>query len=87
MGAFVTTFGPGEPSAYCGQLVRMLSFAKSCMPWDIQITVSSEVMTTGRQLMAAGVTAMKNLTLMHHCLGTGDFGREGYIVREISGLG
>ena len=55
-GAFVTTFGPGELSAYCGHAG---AYAEFCPVVHI--------------VGYPGVTAMKNHTLMHHSLGTGEF--------------
>ncbi|KAI6866572.1 pyruvate decarboxylase [Hortaea werneckii] len=55
-GAFVTTFGPGELSAYCAHAGAFAEFVPVC-----------------HVVGYPGVTAMKNHTLMHHTLGTGDF--------------
>ncbi|KAK3070663.1 Pyruvate decarboxylase 1 [Teratosphaeriaceae sp. CCFEE 6253] len=56
-GALVTTFGPGELSAYCGHAGAYAEFVPV-------------VHVVGYP----GVEAMRARTLMHHSLGTGEFG-------------
>lgn len=63
----MTTFGPGELSAYCGHAG---AYAES-------VPVVHVVGYPGRP-------AMKSHTLMHHTLGTGEFGMYHEMVRHIS---
>ncbi|KAK5119006.1 hypothetical protein LTR62_000217 [Meristemomyces frigidus] len=66
-GAFVTTYGPGELSAYCGHAGAYAEFVPV-------------VHVVGYP----GVEAMKNHTLMHHTLGTGEFDMYHEMVKHIS---
>nr|OQO17421.1 hypothetical protein B0A51_16119 [Rachicladosporium sp. CCFEE 5018] len=67
VGAFVTTFGPGELSAYCGHAG---AYAE-------HVPVAHIVGYPGRP-------AMENHTLMHHTLGTGEFGMYHEMAKHIS---
>ncbi|KAF2159364.1 hypothetical protein M409DRAFT_71039 [Zasmidium cellare ATCC 36951] len=66
-GALVTTYGPGELSAYCGHAG---AYAEFCPVVHI--------------VGYPGVTAMKNKTLMHHSLGTGEFDMYHEMIKHIS---
>ncbi|KAM0697577.1 hypothetical protein Q7P36_002431 [Cladosporium allicinum] len=66
-GAFVTTFGPGELSAYCGHAGAYAEF----------VPVVHVVGYPGRPAMA-------DHRLMHHTLGTGEFGMYHEMAKHIS---
>jgi len=66
-GAFVTTFGPGELSAYCGHAGAYAEF----------VPVVHIVGYPGRPAMA-------DHRLMHHTLGTGEFGMYHEMAKHIS---
>ena len=56
-GAFVTTFGPGELSAYCGMAGQYTEFVP-----------------VAHIVGHPSVAAANAHTIMHHTLGTGEFG-------------
>ncbi|KAI7387565.1 pyruvate decarboxylase, partial [Hortaea werneckii] len=72
----------GELSAYCAHAGAFAEFVPICHV--VGYPGQSSTMTRSTELTLAGVTAMKNRTLMHHTLGTGDFDMYHEMVKHIS---